>query len=157
FNDVSTLSGSGWTIQNNSQPLGTNSWFQGNPNFFSPQAGAGYIAANINSTASTGTISNWLISPARTLTNGDAFQFWPRTVTSPVFADRLQVRLSTNGASGNVGSTATSVGDFTTLLLDINPAYSVAGYPQTWQQYTLTVSGLPGPTLGRFAFRYFVE
>ena len=31
--------------------------------------------------------------------------------------------------SGNVGATATSVGDFTTLLLDINPVYSLSGYP----------------------------
>ena len=33
---------------------------------------------------------------------------------------------STNGASTNVGTTATDVGDFTTLLLDINPTYGQA-------------------------------
>ena len=38
-----------------------------------------------------------------------------------MFADRLELRLSTNGASTNVGTTTTSVGDFTTLLLTVNP------------------------------------
>jgi hypothetical protein len=69
----------------------------------------------------------------------------------------LQVRLSTSGDSTNVGEAATDVGDFTTLLLDINPTYQVFGYPATWTQFTVTISGLSGPTSGRFAFRYFVE
>ena len=66
--------------------------------------------------------------------------------------------MSTNGASTNVGSTATSVGDFTTLLLNINPNYTTNGYPNVWTQFTVTLSGLPpaGAT-GRLAFRYFVE
>ena len=75
-----------------------------------------------------------------------------------VFPDRLQVRMSTNGASTDVGTTATSVGDFTNLLLDINPTYLPEGYPRVWTQFTVTLSGIPGgSTLGRLAFRYFVE
>ena len=50
--------------------------------------------------------------------------FYTRTVDAPTFPDRLQVRMSTNGASSNVGTTATDVGDFTALLLDINPTYT---------------------------------
>jgi len=49
-----------------------------------------------------------------------------------------------------------SVGDFTTLLLDINPTLASGGYPQAWTQYVITLSGLGGPTSGRIAFRYFV-
>ncbi len=157
FNTIDTLPGSGWATINNSEPLGTANWFQGNVSFFAPQAGAGYIAANVNSTAAHGTISNWLITPARTLTNGDTFQFWTRTVSTPVFPDRLQVRLSSAGNSTNVGTTSTSVGDFSVVLLDINPTYTTGGYPSTWTQFTAVVSGLPAPTLGRFALRYFVE
>jgi len=45
--------------------------------------------------------------------------------------------------------------------MDINPNYSTAGYPTgypgQWHFYTLVITGLPGPTQGRFAFRYFVE
>src|SRR4029078_5949387 len=80
-----------------------------------------------------------------------------RTVDAPAFPDRLQVRMSTNGASSNVGTTATDVGDFPALLLDINPTYTTAGYPTAWTQFTLVVSGVPSPTTGRLAFRYFVE
>ena len=36
--------------------------------------------------------------------------FWTRTVDTPAFPDRLQVRMSTNGASTNVGTTATERG-----------------------------------------------
>jgi hypothetical protein len=75
-----------------------------------------------------------------------------------MFPDRLQVHMSTNGASTNAGSTATGVGDFTTLLLDINPNYTTNGYPNVWTQFTVTLSGLPpAGAWGRFAFRYFVE
>src|SRR5204863_3681230 len=103
------------------------------------------------------TISNWLLTPPITLQNGRVMTFYTRTVDAPMFPDRLQVRMSTNGASSNVGTTATDVGDFTTLLLDINPTYTTTGYPSVWTQFTITVAGVPSPTLGRLAFRYFVE
>src|SRR5205814_1263702 len=90
FSDIATLPGSGWVMQNNSQPLGTNSWFQGNPNEFPAQSAPGYIAANINSAAGAGTISNWLITPPRTISNGDTLQFYTRAfgTGSSMFPDR---------------------------------------------------------------------
>ncbi len=66
------------------------------------------------------------------------------------------MRLSRNGASTDVGTSATSVGDFTALLLDINPTYTTTGYPTQWKKYTVTISGGPAISSGRFAFRYFV-
>src|SRR5205085_6264828 len=57
----------------------------------------------------------------------------------------------------DVGTTATDVGDFTTLLLDINHTYAINGYPTVWTEHNLTVSGLASPVTGRLAFRYFVE
>ena len=139
--------------------VGTTSWFQGNSTVFPAQSGAAtsYIGANFNNTTGTNTISNWLLTPPVTLQNGETMTFWTRTVTAPAFPDRLQVRMSTNGSSSNVGTTATDVGDFTALLLDINPTYTTTGYPNVWTQFTVTVSGVPSPTLGRLAFRYFVE
>jgi hypothetical protein len=89
--------------------------------------------------------------------DGVVWTFYTRTVDVPTLPDRLQVRLSTNGASTNVGSTAISVGDFQTLLLDINPTYTLTDYPTTWTQFTVPVSGVPSLTTGRLAFRYFVE
>ena len=103
------------------------------------------------------TISNWLLTPPLPLQNGATMAFYTRTVDVPQFPDRLQVRMSTNGASANVGTTSFDVGDFTTLLLDINPSYSTTGYPNGWTQFTITISGIGSPTTGRLAFRYFVE
>src|SRR5229473_2453764 len=158
FDDINTLAGSGWAQINRSSPPGTTGWFQGNPNTFASQAGSAnsYVAANFNNTAALGTISNWLITPVQTLQNGEQLTFYTR-VSNPNFPDRLQVRMSLNGASTNVGSSATDVGDFTTLLLDINPNYTATDYPNTWTQFTVTLSGIPAPTTGRLAFRYFVE
>jgi hypothetical protein len=159
FNTVAPLP-TGWAAQNLSSPLGAIGWFQGNSGVFPAQSGpaTSYIAANWQNTTTTGvgTISNWLFLPNVTLRNGDILRFWTRRVASS-FPDRLQVRMSTNGASTNAGATATSVGDFTTLLLDINPTYTTTGYPTVWTQYSITLSGLPGPISGRLAFRYFVE
>ena len=101
-----------------------------------------YIAANFNNTRNLDTISNWLLTPVLNLRNGNVLTFYTRTVHTPMFPDRLQVRMSTNGASTNMGSTATGVGDFTTLLLDINPNYTTNGYPNVWTQFTVTLSGL---------------
>ena len=157
FDDIANLPG--WTAQNNSSPLGVTNWFQGNADVFSAQAGAAnaYIGANYNNGADAATISNWLLTPPVTLQDGATFVFWTRADGYQMYPDRLQVRLSTNGSSVDVGTTATSVGDFSTLLLDINPAYTSSDYPTAWTQYTVTLSGLPTPTTGRLALRYFVE
>lgn len=170
FNDITTLAGNGWFMQNNSSPLGPNSWFQGTPTTATPTPGPfnaydgavnAYIAANFASTTGgSGTISNWLVTPNRTFRNGDVLTFFTRKPTIGAgqtdYPDRLEVRLSTNGASTNVGTGAAMVGDFTTLLLSINPTLTTGVFPQVWTQYTITLSGLPAPTSGRVAFRYFV-
>ena len=164
FDDITTLTGSGWYQHNNSTPAGINPvWFQGNPPSnggpFTAYNGAAnaYIACNFNSTSGTGTISNWLVTPNRTFRNGDVITFYTRKYdVGQDYPDRMEVRLSTNGASTNVGSDATATGDFTTLLLSINPSLTVGGYPRQWTLYTITISGLPAPTSGRIAFRYFV-
>jgi hypothetical protein len=65
--------------------------------------------------------------------------------------------MSTNGASTDVGTGAFDVGDFTNLLLDINPTYTVGGYPETWTQFTVNISRTPPGTSMRLAFHYFVE
>lgn len=114
-----------------------------------------YIASNYNAVAGAATISNWLITPTLNLSNGDVISFYTRSAGS-VYPDNLQIRMSTNGSSTNAGATNTSVGDFSNLLLEINPALTPAGYPTTWTQYTITISGLAAPTQGRIAFRYYV-
>ncbi|MDQ5825055.1 MAG: choice-of-anchor J domain-containing protein [Chloroflexota bacterium] len=149
---------SSWTVINRSSPQGSTSWFQGNPAIFPAHSGDpnSYVGANFNSTTGTNTISNWLISPEVPLQSGRQFVFWTRTSTDSPFGDRLQVRLSTAGASTNVGTTDESVGDFTTLLLEINPDQASGGYPDAWTQYVITLNNISGTQSGRFAFRYYV-
>jgi len=160
FDDITTLSGAGWSLQNQSDPLGTTDWFQGNAATFPAHQGdpAAYIGANFNNTAGgTGTISNWLITPEVELRNGTELSFWTRVPTNPaIWPDRLEVRLSTSGSSVNVGAGANDVGDFDTLLLSVNPDQDTTSYPGDWTEFSVTVSGLAGSTSGRFAFRYFV-
>ena len=158
FDDITTLPGSGWVQTNMSSPLGGLGWFQGNPTSFNAFNGNtnSYIGSNYNATGDVGTISNWLLSPVRTFNNGDVITFYTRKADPDEYADRLQLRLSTAGASTNVGATATSVGDFTTLLLEINATQILGIYPTTWTQYTATISGLGGPISGRVALRYHV-
>ena len=129
---------------NHSTTIGTTGWFQGNSTVFPAQGGTAtsYIGANFNNTTNADTISNWLLTPPVTLQNNVTMTFYTRTVDVPTFPDRLQVRMSTNGSSSNVGTTATDVGDFTTLMLDINPTYTTTGYPNVWTQFTVTVTGV---------------
>jgi hypothetical protein len=155
FNDISSLPG--WAMVNNSTAGGTTGWFQGTE-AFSAQAGPAdsYIAANYLNAGFGGDISNWLITPEESLTNGTLLTFYTRTETDAAFADRLEVRLSTNGLSTDVGATTTSVGDFTTLLLTINPSLDPSGYPDDWTAYSVVLSGLGAGVNGRIAFRYDV-
>jgi hypothetical protein len=158
FDNISTLTGSGWAMVNNSVPVGSQGWFQGNTGVFPSQAGApdSYIASNFNAAALPGNISNWLITPVVSLQYNLQFVFFTRTEVDVPFPDRLELRLSTNGASTNVGATDSSVGDFTNLLLSVNPTLTVGGYPEAWTQVTANFVGLGVPLSGRFAFRYNV-
>ena len=157
FNDVGDLPG--WVLINHSQPLGRSDWLQGNESVFPAFDGLpdAYIATNSNNGDGVATISTWLLLPEVALQEGSSLTFYTRTTQSSDRPDRLQVRMSTNGASTNVGMTAFDVGDFTNFLLDINPTYAIGGYPESWTQFTINISGLPPGTTGRLAFRYFVE
>ena len=169
FDDITTLPGNGWILQNQSSPLGSTSWFQGNDTGaggpFDSQTGApnSYIGANYNNVASSGTISNWLLTPPLTFNRGTSMSFYTRT-TNGTYPDRLEVRLCPSGPCTNLGATATDVGDFTVLLKSINPNLmtgddpsGVNAYPNSWAQFTVaTADGVPRSGTGRIALRYFV-
>ena len=149
----------GWFGNNLSSPLGFGNWFPGNIPEFPPQGGNSYTGADKFSASASenSTISNWMMSPVVDLRNGGRISFYTRTVSNPVRPDRLQLRLSVNGDSTDVGQSEFSVGDFSTLLLDINPDYSTSGYPSAWTRYDVDITGISEPAYGRIAFRYFVE
>ena len=153
------FSATGWITVNNSTDASTGqTWRQGDRQLNAYSGGkSSYAYADYHSVGSSaeGTISNWLISPTLNLTNGGMITFYTRTFPSD-YADRLQVRLSRDGASKHVGSTPASVGNFTELLLTINQSLDPDGYPDTnWTKYTISIP--PGGSSGRVAFRYFVE
>jgi hypothetical protein len=150
FDDISTLAGSGWVMVNNSAPVGTTGWFQGNAGIFPAYSGASdsYIAANFNNAAYGGDISNWLLTPELTFGTGlTALDFYTRT-EDPAFGDGLEIRLSTAGASTDVGITSTSVGDFGAGI-----SIPLTG---SWTFHHVTLTNAGAPVNGRFAFRYLV-
>ncbi len=168
---------SGWQVTNQSSPV-----YTGAPTWSIPasaptttfaggaQAGTttsfsliNYTSTGTSSTAGSGTISNWLISPIVNVQNGDVVTFYTRLGRnvaaggSAAYADNLELRMSTNGAfTANPSGGAAGLGDFTNLLVEVNPSLDLTSYPITWTQYTYTVAGLSGPTDCMFAFRYYV-
>lgn len=95
-----------------------------------------------------------MITPQLDFAAGATFSFYTRKPSPDSYADRLEVRHSTNGASTNAGANATTVGDFMTLVLSINLTLVLGVHPTVWTQYTVT--GLPHGGSGRLAFRYYV-
>jgi hypothetical protein len=147
FDNVAGLTGSGWTLLNNSAAPG-NTWFQGNSGIFSSYNGASgsYIAANFLG-ATTGAIDLWLITPLLDLSSAVNLTFVTRRNDSP-FYDTLDVRLSVNGASSNLADFATSL--VLSQLLD------GADYPIDWTPLSASVAGQGAGATGRLAFHYTV-
>jgi len=139
----------GWTSVNNSPGgPGTNpNWQVRNDGLvFGAFGGSTYAFANYNSSTGSNNISNYLISPLVTFNNGDTITFYTRGPATSNYPDRMELVLNTTGS--------TLPADFTTVLLTVNSGLTVGGYPNTWTQFSATVSGLAGPTNGRFAFHY---
>lgn len=185
FDTLSNAVKNGWVIKNNSKPIGTLSWVQGyyyisvshdydsklgasNSPFIGGFGGAtpAYSGADFAMTTAdcghgVANLSNWLISPAVMMKNGDLISFYTRTYDNPaVGADRLEVRINTVNGDTEVGRDSSSVGNFTETILDINPDYLLDGdgsYPGEWTKYTAVVSGLPSARKSRVAFRYHVQ
>lgn len=170
FDTVANLTARGWVIQNNSYPVGPISWRQGMyelggklgsdvvgfPAYSSKYTPNDFVSVDMNAASGAATTSAWLIGPMRSMKNGDQLIFY--TKSHGDYIDRMQVRMNLKNGSANVGTGPEDVGDFTTLLQDINSGMSGTGYPITWTKYAFTVSGLANNTSvnGRFAFRYYV-
>jgi len=156
FDNISALTN--WDIINVSNPIGTNTWQQGN-GVLGAQSGisTSYISVNASTTTGTGTNSAWLILPSLSLKDGDKINFYTRSDNQANFPDRLQVRLSTNGNSSVAPTDELDIGDYSTLLLDINSTLMTNVYPITYTEYEITISGIGTVTTDtRIAFRYFV-
>lgn len=151
---INLASGS-WYSVNHSTVIGETTGVIDGQNNFGPYNGADNSQAIfINSLADgDNTINAWLISPQLSFLQGDTLSFYTRTVTGPLYPDRLEVRFSDSGASVDTGVSDVSVGDFDVLLGTVNPGLTVGGYPDT---FTLFSYVIPTTASGRIAFRYFV-
>ena len=163
FFNLASINANLWGVINNSGPaVGTTSWFvPGTTTVFGAHVAPNtteYVGANFNSVANTGTISTWLLSPIMPMVDGTTFSFWTRTRTrtGPTFPDRLELRLSTSDVLSDPGVGAASVGTYSILLNTVNPGLTTTGYPDTWTQYTATLTGVPTLTWCGVGFRYFV-
>jgi hypothetical protein len=172
-NSVAQLQARGWVLVNNSDqavPPGgadTGPWGPGisllNPPPIGPNGSywASDFRATGNTTTTGGTISDWLLTPVVPITNGTTLTFFTRRADPEDAPERMQIRFSTAGSSIAVGTNDANAtgGDFAgpgQLLLELNPTQAANGYPTPWQQFSLTVTGVPSLTTGRFAFRHFV-
>jgi hypothetical protein len=140
----------GWTFINQSDPTGGGTgWNWENTGVGAPfpaHLGIGYIRSSTMSTGPFGTASNWAILPEiDDVQAGDDLTFFVQT-GSHLQDIHLQVRRSPSGGT-DTGSGAEDVGDFTDLLMELNP-------PPVNGAWNLVRVTLPGP--GRLALRYYV-
>jgi len=152
-NDTSALMSRGYLIFNLSVPLGSSSWFQGNPNVFVAFNGptSGYVGANFNSVNNVGNIDNWLVLPRINggILAGDSLYFWARsTYLDPGFnyPDSIRVMYSANDSIPS--GVWAELGRF--LVPNPDTAAPNNGY---------TLYGFKAPATsvnGRFAIRYCV-
>lgn len=184
FDTTASALARGWRFFNVSEEKGSNVWQQGGnvipwfPAYSNKGTYAGFIGADYTSTnAAQAIISNWVVSPPVTFQNGDKIVFYTRAWLDDLtpfgipgdstdWSNRMQLRANLNNESLNIGN-AGDPGDFTTILVDINPNYdeyrvnpalrSPFAYPARWTRFEGTISGLNNPVRGRFAFRYFLE
>jgi len=139
----------GWDFRMQSSPahnLGFGAPFQGWP-WGGSQAGPAHIVANyIPDGWGSARANHWaILPPVPNQIAGDQFSVWMRAADD-AYPARIEIRYSPGGGV-DTGSGPDGVGDFTEVLLDLNP---VPAGP--WQEFTTTVPGS-----GRLALRYTVD
>ena len=154
FDNISALPGAGWALVNNSSPLGTTGWFQGNSGVFAAKAGPidSYIAANCLNAALGGNISNWLLTPEVSLFDG-SIRFYTRSnggVCRPAGVEAQHQRRQHERRGDRY------LGRRLQHLAAHHQPRASPRLPDAWTRFTATVSGLGAGDTGRYAFRYFV-
>ena len=140
FEDVAGLTANGWQVIDESAPVGSQQWFQGNTGVFTAQAGPddSYVAANFLASQPGGFVDLYLLAPEMELRNGDVISFWTRTDQGGVdFGDSLWTGIWNYGP-----------------LDGVNPNNDIGGFPADWTQFNSVIDNLPGPLVARFGFRY---
>lgn len=136
FDNVGDLAGKGWVLNNAGTPGGlTGTFYQGDQSQFESHSGApeSYAAANFNSAAEGGTISNWLITPEFSTALGVSVSFWMRAGEALDYFDQVSFGFSN-------GSTELSA-------FNLLPTVTVAA--GEWVKYVFNLDATAGT--GRFA------
>jgi hypothetical protein len=142
FEGTSGFPPTGWVIVNADSGGTTGAWFQGTTSVFTADNGSGYAAANYQG-ANDFLIDQWLISPPiASIGSSDTLMFWQRSPDNSIYADSVEVRISTTD------SLTTS---FTTRLDYFQT--STSGWAQN--KYPLKNFVTAGKTI-RVAFRYLL-
>ena len=146
FNQVATLSASGWVLNNLSPiPGEIADWYQGVPSTLTAHAGlpSQYIAASyLNATpvdANTpSAINNWLITPTFSVEKSGTITFWANAEAFPGYSDQLAFGLS-DGSS-------------TPGAFSLNPVFTVP--TGGWTRYVLNFAGMGKGAVARFGIQY---
>jgi hypothetical protein len=112
----------GWTFRMQSSPASSEAFHDGylGPGWLTPQAGPGYLAADaFMSVGASGPVSHWAILPAvLNQVAGDAVTLHLQRLGA--LPAKLEVRYSPS-AGTSTGSGPFAVGDFTELLINVDP------------------------------------
>jgi len=116
------LIASRWTFRMQSSPASLEAFYDGylGPGWPTPQAGTGYLAADaVMSVGASGPVSHWAILPAvSNQVAGDTVTLHLQRLGA--LPAKLEVRYSPS-AGTSTGSGPFAVGDFTELLINIDP------------------------------------
>jgi hypothetical protein len=155
YSQADTMGTTGWTQGDFGAPgKGDSTWYGFSA--FSYQYGPTEYAYSYEPAMDSNlSISSWMLSPILVVKNGDSISFYTRGDTTGIYTNRMQVLMDTL-ASTYIGHDLTSVGDYTSLLIDINPTQAPGGYPTTWKKYEYTFSGFTGSKKIRIGFRHYV-
>jgi len=142
FDDISTLAGSGWVLTNDSVPVGTTAWFQGDVTaagdvFYGDGSGGGYVAANYDNAAAGGFVNNFLITPTFSTASAGTVSFFAKADILDPYYDLLRVGFSS--------------GDSSPFSFSLSPAVTLTG---DWVQYTFSYAAAGAGSVARFAIDY---
>lgn len=152
FDDVAGLQTRGWTNFNGSSLPVSPGFGQGDgASFFPAQSGGAdsyaFSGFAINGATDaggnpTGEIYAALVTPTLALDKAVTLSFWTRSVQATRFPDRLAVSVYIDGVQSE--------------LLSVNYSLLRGGYPRSWTEYSVALSGQGAGVTGNFVFEYYI-
>lgn len=148
FDNVSTLAANGWVLSNNSVPIGTTDWAQGDVNaagdlfYGDGWTGGGYITGNYNNVDQSGAVpnaflNNFLITPTFSTELAGTVSFFAKAAVEDPYFDLIRVGFSNGSANP--------------FLFSLTSAITLTG---DWVEYTFSYAAGGIGSMARFAIDY---